>query len=62
MSKKMEINLLPRGLQPKWLHDESRMLEIIAAVNRYLEEGMKIPPEWIEEYNVLAEAYRERQK
>jgi len=57
-----ETLLPPRGLQPRWLHNETRMLEIVAAVKRYLTAGMKIPTEWIEEYNVLEEEYMERQK
>lgn len=33
----------PLGLKPKWIHDQQRQGEIIAAINRYLEAG-KTPP------------------
>ena len=29
----------PLGLKPKWIHDQQRQGEIMAAINRYLEAG-----------------------
>jgi hypothetical protein len=43
----------PLGLMPKDIHDMQRRADIIAAVVRYANAGMKIPMEWIEEYNAL---------
>lgn len=39
----------PLGLKPRWLHDKERMLEILAAMARYVEDG-KVPPRgwWLE--------------
>lgn len=43
----------PLGLKPKWLHDEQRLDEVVAAINRYIEAKKLIPQEWMEEYNLL---------
>ena len=47
----------PVGLRPKFIADMERLDEIGAATLRYLNAGVKIPPEWIEEYNELADKY-----
>ncbi|MCP5063608.1 MAG: hypothetical protein GY936_14270 [Ignavibacteriae bacterium] len=45
-----DIKKPPLGLKPKWIHDQQRQNEIMAAINRYLEAG-KIPPkEWVTEF------------
>lgn len=41
----------PIGLKPRWLHDEQRQIEVKEAINRYINVGMKIPQEWLDEYN-----------
>jgi hypothetical protein len=46
----------PLGLKPKYIADEERKKDIISATQRYLEAGKKIPIEWIEEYNEIAES------
>lgn len=43
----------PIGLKPEWLWKEERRKEIVGAISRYLESGMKVPDEWINEYNKL---------
>ncbi|MGE9751377.1 hypothetical protein ACQP3R_00265 [Bacillus inaquosorum] len=43
----------PLGVIPKWLHDERRAEELKAAIDRRLSANWHIPPEWIEEYNLL---------
>ncbi|MCD8308452.1 MAG: hypothetical protein LUD19_01260 [Clostridia bacterium] len=45
----------PLGLRPKFVVDEQRRAEIIAAIQRYGEAGKAIPQEWIDEYNSLCE-------
>jgi hypothetical protein len=48
----------PLGIMPRYLHDESRMIEIYSAVSRYYHAGKAIPVEWIEEYNELTKSIR----
>ena len=43
----------PIGLTPKWVIDEKRLKEVRAAIVRYYDAKLKIPIEWIEEYNDL---------
>ena len=49
----------PLGLIPKKIHDEfvmvERFNEVCGAIARYYNAGMKIPIEWIEEYDELVE-------
>lgn len=53
----------PLGLSPKRFHDEStrvkRFNEILSAIARYLEAGLKINIEWIDEYNELCDSVRD---
>lgn len=37
------------GIQPRKIHDMSRLKEIVDAMKRYSNAGMVIPFEWIEE-------------
>lgn len=41
----------PIGIIPKWMHDEIRRDSIKDAIARYLDAGLKIPEEWVSEYN-----------
>ena len=43
----------PLGLTPKFVRKQERMNEIRDALARYYESQMKIPLEWIREYNEL---------
>lgn len=43
----------PIGLMPKSIWKEHRLLEVSAAIQRYLDAGCLIPLKWIEEYNEL---------
>jgi len=43
----------PIGLKPKWLSDEERLNEVIGAIIRYSYVKLKIPIEWIREYNEI---------
>lgn len=44
----------PLGLQPRYIHDRDRVLEILEAVRRYVLAGKKVPTEWIHELQELS--------
>ena len=44
----------PIGLVPRFVRDQERALEILAAMSRYVRDGKKIPRAWLGE---LAEIY-----
>jgi hypothetical protein len=41
------------GLRPKWVVDDARKTEILAAIIRYEEAGKEIPTEWTTELRDL---------
>ena len=43
----------PPGLMPKKIYCEHRLSDVCAAISRYYNAGLKIPIEWIKEYNEL---------
>lgn len=43
----------PLGLKPKYIHDKTRIREILDAMERYSEQRFPIPIEWIEELREL---------
>ncbi len=43
----------PLGLTPRWLERITRIENIKAAIKRYMFENLRIPIEWIKEYNDL---------
>jgi len=43
----------PIGLRPKWVSDKERLNEVRSAIVRYYDAELKIPIEWIKEYNEL---------
>lgn len=43
----------PLGLMPRAIFERQRCRDIIAAMNRYLEEGKPVPPDWLEELNEI---------
>ncbi len=43
----------PLGLKPKWINQKERFNEVCGAISRYYEAGLKIPIEWVVEYNEL---------
>tara|TARA_R110000737_G_scaffold349153_1_gene384649 strand:- start:170 stop:355 length:186 start_codon:yes stop_codon:yes gene_type:complete len=45
----------PIGLRLKYISDTDRMNEVRGAIARYYDAELKIPIEWIEEYNYLIE-------
>lgn len=46
----------PIGLRPKWVSDKERLNEVRSAIVRYYDAELKIPIEWIEEYNELIDS------
>ena len=54
MKKELEqIVKPPIGLKPKWLSDKERLNEVRSAIVRYYRAELKIPIEWVKEYNEL---------
>jgi len=49
----------PLGVMPRDIYERNckvtRLNAIAAAISRYLQREMKVPVEWIQEYNELAE-------
>lgn len=45
----------PLGVMPRDMWDRKRKKDLADAMARYLEAGMKIPAEWIEEYNEISD-------
>ncbi|NRA77299.1 MAG: hypothetical protein HRU18_03740 [Pseudoalteromonas sp.] len=57
MKKELEqIVKPPIGLRPKWVSDKERLNEVRSAIVRYYDAELKIPVEWIEEYNQLIDS------
>ena len=48
------------GVMPRELWNRQRQKDLADAMVRYLEAGMKIPAEWIEEYNEISEKEEEK--
>ena len=45
----------PLGLEPRYIHEAKRIVEIIGAMNRYMKAGKMVPKEWYDEAFELAE-------
>jgi len=57
MKKELEeIVKPPIGLRPKWIIDKERLNEVRSAIVRYYDAGLKIPIEWLKEYNQLIDS------
>ena len=46
----------PIGLKPKFVNRLERLNEVRGAIVRYYDAQLKIPIEWIEEYNELIDS------
>lgn len=55
---KSQIIEPPLGVIPKWLHDEYRIKDLKAAINRYLDNNREVSAEWIDEYNLLVKSIK----
>lgn len=51
---------LPAGPKPRCLHDEERIAEIQAAIDRYRDADRPVPSEWLEELEELTGRLLER--
>lgn len=49
----------PIGLRPKWVSNIERLNEVRGAIVRYYDAELKIPIEWIEEYNQLIDSTKD---
>lgn len=47
----------PLGVKPRWLHDKARLLDVLAAIARYVEASKPLPLEWVEEMADLMDRY-----
>jgi hypothetical protein len=45
----------PRGIVPKFIHDERRFKDLVKTIKRYIKHYKYIDPNWISEYNELLE-------
>jgi hypothetical protein len=54
--EQIQIVKPPIGLRPKWVSDKERLNEVRSAIVRYYDAELKIPVEWIEEYNELIDS------
>lgn len=46
----------PIGLRPKWVSNKERLNEVRSAIVRYYDAELKIPIEWVDEYNELIDS------
>ncbi len=53
--------MVPLGVMPRHLWEKKREQELLDAINRYLYSGLKVKPEWFEEYNELVGRRLERE-
>ena len=59
IKKKAKIKKPPLGLRPKFVVAAERLKEISEAVKRYVDAGVDVPDEWLEEWEELAERHPE---
>ena len=52
----------PLGVMPRKTWYRQRQKDLADAMFRYLEAGMKIPAEWIEEYNEISDRLKDVKK
>ena len=53
----------PLGIIPKNLHEEKRLDKLRRAIQRYFDAELKLPVEWVMEYNELTDkVYNRRLK
>lgn len=50
---KIDAVKIPVGLKPEYIHDKTRVSEILDAMERYSYQRFPIPIEWIEELKEL---------
>lgn len=60
--KKEKIVMSPIGLKPKLVNRLERLGEVRSAIARYYDAELKIPIEWVEEYNELIDSTKNNSK
>jgi malonyl CoA-acyl carrier protein transacylase len=50
----------PIGIMPRYVWDEKRAMELLAAIRRYVDAGLMPKKEWVHELCDLTTARRER--
>lgn len=45
--------MIPLGITPKKFWLENRYTELAKVIINYIQAGLAVPPEWVEEYNEL---------
>jgi len=48
----------PIGLTPKRIHDSVRVGDIVRAMNRFIDAGMDIPQDWVNELSDISDSYK----
>ena len=43
----------PIGIRPAWSWNEERVMDLIDAISRYREAGLKVPEEWLSELKLV---------
>ena len=56
MKKHEKVVMPPIGLKPKFVNILERLNEVRGAIVRHYDAELKIPVEWIEEYNELIDS------
>lgn len=47
----------PLGVMPKYIWDAERLADLTRAIKEYAEAQLRLPNEWIDEYNTLVKLY-----
>jgi hypothetical protein len=56
-TKRPPIGLIPKQFANVKLNIKGRFDDVCGAIQRYLDAGLKINPEWIQEYNELIQYF-----
>lgn len=51
----------PLGVMPRDMWDRKRQEDLAEAMYRYLEADMKIPKEWLDEYNEISDRWEKKE-
>lgn len=49
----------PLGVMPRYIRDERRLRELRECIANYMQAGLALLPEWVEEYNELINRKKE---
>lgn len=57
----MGSNRPPLGIAPAFIANDPRIVEIQRAINRYMDERLPVPENWLNEYNRLIQINKQSQ-